>query len=77
MKLKASSVRIIIGGSETRDTRFENLGYRCDGPKLWRIVDKQGGLVGGFHSAIGPQYKSKGELLADLERFAREVYGHE
>jgi hypothetical protein len=49
---------------EIRETRYAELGYRCDGPKLWRIYDQETGC------AVGPQYRSKAELFGDLDRFA-------
>lgn len=45
-------------------TRYVELGYRLDSPRNWRIVDKDSG------SSVGPSYGSKGELLADLDRYA-------
>lgn len=51
-----------------RATRFlDTLAYRCDGPNLWRFYD----ITGDKPAAVGPQYQSKAELLADLERYAR------
>ncbi len=56
-------------------TRFPELSYVNDAPGLWRIVDALGGLnASGFLSRIGPHYRTKGELLADLARCA-SVYG--
>ena len=49
-------------------TRFKELGYVNIAPSLWRILDRQ------TMQFIGPQYATKTELLADLERFAT-VYG--
>lgn len=51
-----------------RPTRFPELGYRMDGPGLWRIYDTD------TESAVGPQYATKAELLADLERYARDFF---
>ncbi len=51
-----------------RKTRFKELGYAKHAPNLWRILDSDTG------AAIGPHYRTKAELLADLERYARE-YG--
>lgn len=51
-----------------RETRFKELGFIKMAPDLWRIVDTETGAV------MGPQYKSRSELLCDLERYARE-YG--
>ena len=47
-------------------TRFRELDYRQDGTSLWRIVDAETG------ASIGPQYRTKTELLADLSRYARD-----
>lgn len=57
--------------SGIRPTRFASLGYRCDGHGLWRIydVDDRDSMA-----AVGPFYRTKAELLADLERYASE-YG--
>ena len=52
-----------------RPTRFPALRYRQDGPILWRIYDCSDSLR---EAAVGPQYCTKGELLADLERYATE-----
>lgn len=48
-----------------RPTRYPELGYRHQGSGLWRIVDNSSG------SEVGPQYRTKAELLADLDRYAR------
>lgn len=53
-----------------RPTRYKELGYRKDGPMLWRICD----LTGERAQAIGAHYATKAELLADLDRYAAE-YG--
>jgi len=36
---------------------------------IWRIVTTEDG------AAVGPQYATKGELLADLDRYAAEYMG--
>jgi hypothetical protein len=56
-----------------RPTRFSELGYRQDAPGLWRVValDSPNGSTG---ASIGPQYRTKAELLGDLELYAA-VYG--
>ena len=51
-----------------RPTRFPELGYRCDGPRLWRFYD----VTGAEPRAIGPQYPTKAELLGDLTRYAQD-----
>lgn len=54
---------------DVRRTRFPELGYRCDGPGLWRIYDISDHDRA---AAVGPQYRTRGELLADLDRYATE-----
>lgn len=54
-----------------RPTRYLELGYRNDGRGLWRIY-----ALDGTPAAVGPHYASKAELLADLNRYAKE-YGCE
>lgn len=53
-----------------RPTRYKNLGYRQDDKDLWRFYDME------TESSVGYQYKSKSELMGDLERYAKE-YGAE
>ncbi len=54
--------------NDFRPTRYPELGYAKHTPTLWRIVSTDDG------STIGPHYRTKGELLADLPRYAEE-YG--
>jgi hypothetical protein len=57
------------------DTRFPGLMYTCDSDRVWRIVDVRSGgfdLTTGFGGRVGPIYRTRAELLADLERFAAE-----
>ena len=49
-------------------TRFAELGYCKHAANLWRIVALD------TNQAVGPQYRSKMELLADLPRYAKD-YG--
>ena len=49
-------------------TRYKELDYFNDDANLWRIYT--GGTDDG--SAVGPHYRTKAELLADLDRFAAE-----
>jgi hypothetical protein len=51
-----------------RPTRFPELGYCKHAANLWRIIAMD------TESAVGPQYKTKMELLADLPRYASD-YG--
>lgn len=46
-----------------RPTRYDELGYVHD-ENTWRFVDIS------THQRVGPQYRTKAELLADLERYA-------
>lgn len=54
----------------TQPTRFPELGYAKMDENLWRIVDRDG------DAPVGPHYRSKMELLCDLQRYAAE-YGCE
>jgi hypothetical protein len=56
----------VMTEQEPRRTRFAELGYRCDGPSLWRIYD-----ITDTPQPVGPQYRTKAELLADLDRYAK------
>ncbi len=47
-------------------TRYPELGYEQIDKTTWRFVDLSTG------KAIGPYYRNKTELLADLERFATQ-----
>ena len=51
-----------------RPTRYLELGYTTYGG-IWRIVDADTGAV------VGPIYKTKHELLGDLNRYAAESWG--
>lgn len=56
-------------------TRFPLLGVSQCGPRLWRIVSldfEGGGTTPGAPAVIGPQYRTKGELMGDLARYAVE-----
>lgn len=51
-----------------RPTRYPELSYMQQDRNLWRFV-----FTGdGAEATVGPQYRTKAELLADLERYARE-----
>ena len=47
-----------------RPTRYKALGYERQGRELWRFIDAATG------AAVGPQFKTRAELLAALEMFA-------
>jgi len=55
-----------------RPTRYPGLGYRQDDRQLWRFYatddDPQ------RPAAVGPHYRTRRELLADCNRYAR-AYG--
>jgi hypothetical protein len=53
--------------AQPRPTRFPDLGYTTYGG-IWRIVATDTNAV------VGPIYKTKAELLADLARYAKD-YG--
>lgn len=50
------------------ETRYKELGYVHVTQNLWRLVDLATGHV------VGPLYRTRAELLADLDRYAR-VFG--
>lgn len=55
-----------------RETRYPELGFTKieDGSRvIWRVVCRETG------AEVGPLYASRSELLADLERYARESWG--
>jgi len=47
-------------------TRYRELEFAKIEPGCWQFIDAE------TKSQIGPHYASKAELLADLERYARE-----
>jgi hypothetical protein len=55
-----------VATDSARATRYAELGYRKVLPTLWRIVDMATG------AEIGPHYRTKAELLADLARYAKD-----
>lgn len=59
-------------------TRFAGLGYWHQGHGLWRVVDIHESVLNpeGMPRTVGPQYTTKAELLADLDRYARESWGY-
>jgi hypothetical protein len=63
-------------GFKINRTRFEGLGYINQAKGLWRVVDIHDAISSSEPRCVGPQYKSKTELLADLERYARESWGY-
>jgi len=59
------------------ETRYRYIGLSRVAPALWRFVSldwEGGGTTPDSPSAIGPHYRSKGEALADLARYAEDSY---
>jgi len=50
-------------------TRFKDLYYSCEGPAQWSFYEKHENY---YFASIGPKYKSRVELLADMRAFAEE-----
>jgi hypothetical protein len=57
-------------------TKLATLGYRQEAPNQWRFVDLVSTEDLGSPVAVGDIYKTKKELLADLDNFA-EIRGYE
>lgn len=55
-------------------TRIEGLGYVRVLPTLWRFVDLHDGI--NTSRLVGHPYRTEKELLADLDRYARDVWGY-
>lgn len=53
---------------EIKRTRYRELSYQRQGQSNWRFLANDTGRV------VGPSYVREGELLADLERYAK-IYG--
>jgi len=54
-----------------QSTRYPGLGFANTNPAgvpNWRVIDCH---TEGREAAVGPQYTTKTELLADLDRYAR------
>ena len=61
--------------SDVRKTQYPELGYLKVGMACWRVIDlSDNPAPDDSPIVIGPQYRTKTELLADLNRFAK-VYG--
>ena len=59
-------MKSVIGQLELRPTRFKELKYANVTVGLWRIVDAS------TEQTVGPHYRTKVELLADLTRYAKD-----
>jgi hypothetical protein len=56
-------------------TRFTDLGYFNPFPGVWRFVWlADGPRPDGTPEAVGPTYRTKGELLGDLTSYAGEIW---
>lgn len=58
-------------------SRFAGLGYTNSNPAgvpCWRFVDMHGGEDRA--ACVGPQYRTRAELLADAARYARDAWGY-
>lgn len=56
-------------------TRIAGIGFANPCHGLWRFVDIHEGVTSPPR-LVGPNYASKDELLADLDRYARESWGY-
>ena len=63
------------GMGDVRRTRHVGLGYVRVARDLWRVVDRHEG-DGEWPVCVGPLYRTRGELLEDLDRYAREAWGY-
>lgn len=53
-------------------TQYAELGYANTADSLWRFVDIiSGGTI--YNACVGSHNRTRAELLADLDRYAREV----
>ena len=58
------------GYPEARPTRFAGLFYGQTAPSCWRVIDAHETR----RAAVGPMYRTREELLSDLDRYARETW---
>ena len=61
---------LTAGYPEARQTRFAGLFYGQTAPSCWRVIDAHETR----RAAVGPVYRTREELLADLGRYARETW---
>ena len=59
-----------------KPTRFPELSYSWVSRSEWSFFANDGNYPGDG-GRVGPLYRSKGELLADLTRYARDSWGLE
>lgn len=60
---------------EIHRTRIQGLGYCQVEPNLWRVADIHDGITY-TPRCVGPHYRTKTELLADFDRYARDAWGY-
>lgn len=61
---------------QIKSTRYAGLGFANTNPMgdaTWRVIDLHDA---GREAAVGPLYKSKQELLSDLDRYASDTWGY-
>jgi len=56
--------------TKIQKTRVNSLGFAFCGQNNWRFVDLESSQELGMTAYIGPAYKSKAEILADVGSFA-------
>jgi hypothetical protein len=56
-------------------TRFYGLGFVNFGSGHWQFIDLHGRKPEDWPSQVGPLYRTKAELLADLTAYARDAWG--
>ena len=61
---------LTAGYPEARPTRFPCLMYGQTAPSCWRVIDAHETR----RAAVGPMYRTREELLSDLDRYARETW---
>ena len=61
---------LTAGYPEARQTRFPGLMYGQVAPSCWRVIDAHETR----RAAVGPMYRTREELLSDLDRYARETW---
>ncbi len=55
-----------FGPPDPRPTRYKELGFAQHAPGLWRIIDMS------TNAAVGAMYRTKAELMGDLDRYAKD-----
>jgi len=63
-------------GLQLRPTRYAGLCYVQQDRTTWRFVSVHDCDSVATPAVVGPQYRTKAELLADMDRYAREYWGY-